>query len=218
VIGAGVLEWGAVSGSNRRRAVAVAGHTGDVDLARAALLDADPGVRCVAIGAMVRLGALGVDELRAALGDVDAAVRRRAAEEAAGAGLDVGAELVALLGDDDAGVAESAAFALGELRPTPAGVVDALVAATSHAEVLVREAAVAALGGIGDPAGAGAVLRACDDVATVRRRAVLALAAFEGEDVEAALARLATDRDRQVRQAAEDLLHGWGTNPETGGG
>ena len=40
---------------------------------------------------------------------------------------------------------------------------------------------------------------------------LLALSAFDGPEVEAALAKLAADRDRQVRQAAEDLLHGWGT-------
>jgi hypothetical protein len=35
---------------------------------------------------------------------------------------------------------------------------------------------------------------------------VLALAAFEGNSVEAALTRALDDRDWQVRQAAEDLL------------
>jgi HEAT repeat protein len=40
----------------------------------------------------------------------------------------------------------------------------------------------------------------------VRRRAVLALAPFDGPEVTAALARAATDPDWQVRQAAEDLL------------
>jgi HEAT repeat protein len=39
----------------------------------------------------------------------------------------------------------------------------------------------------------------------VRRRAVLALAPFGGAEVEAALARARTDRDWQVRQAAEDI-------------
>ena len=39
----------------------------------------------------------------------------------------------------------------------------------------------------------------------MRRRAVLALAAFEGPDVEAALARALEDPDWQTRQAAEDL-------------
>ena len=66
--------------------------------------------------------------------------------------------------------------------------------------------AVAALGAIGDTAGLPAVLAACRDRATVRRRAVIALAAFEGPDVDAALRTALDDRDWQVRQAAEDLL------------
>jgi HEAT repeat protein len=40
----------------------------------------------------------------------------------------------------------------------------------------------------------------------VRRRAVLALAPFEGPEVDAALQAATTDRDWQVRQAAEDLM------------
>jgi HEAT repeat protein len=84
---------------------------------------------------------------------------------------------------------------------------------TGHADPLAREAAVAALGALGDPAGRGAVLTACGDVATVRRRAVLALAAFDGPAVEAALKRARADRDWQVRQAAEDLL-----GPDRAGG
>ena len=70
----------------------------------------------------------------------------------------------------------------------------------------MREAAVAALGAIGDPVGLPAVLAALAERATIRRRAVLALAAFEGPEVDAALRRALDDRDRQVRQAAEDLV------------
>jgi len=64
---------------------------------------------------------------------------------------------------------------------------------------------VAALGAIGDEEGLAAVLTATRDRATVRRRAVLALAAFSGPEVDEALERAAEDRDWQVRQAAEDL-------------
>ena len=194
--------------------MALAGHTGDIDTARAALDDPEPGVRGTALGALVRLGAVTAEELRRALTDVDPGVRRRAAEAAARAGgdVDVGPGLVAALDDADTGVVEAAAFALGELDPTPPGAVAALAAIAGHGDVLVREAVVAALGSIGDPASLPVVLRASEDVATVRRRAVLALSAFEGADVEAALGRLASDRDRQVRQAAEDLLHGWGAS------
>jgi HEAT repeat protein len=50
------------------------------------------------------------------------------------------------------------------------------------------------------------VLAATADKPAVRRRAVIALAPFDGPEVEAALRRACHDRDRQVRQAAEDLL------------
>jgi len=71
---------------------------------------------------------------------------------------------------------------------------------------LVREAAVAALGALGDPTTLSTVLAACDDKPAIRRRAVLALAAFDGDDVETRLQAALTDTDWQVRQAAEDLL------------
>jgi HEAT repeat protein len=75
----------------------------------------------------------------------------------------------------------------------------------------VREAAVAALGAIGDERGLDAILHATTDKPAVRRRAVLALAPFvdpahpRAAAVDAALARALADRDWQVRQAAEDI-------------
>ena len=75
-----------------------------------------------------------------------------------------------------------------------------------HADALVREAAVAALGAIGDESGLAAILSACQDKPAIRRRAVLALAPFDSPEVEMALKVALEDRDWQVRQAAEDLL------------
>ena len=77
--------------------------------------------------------------------------------------------------------------------------------ATSHPEPLCREAAVAALGSLRAVAGLPAVLAALDDKPAVRRRAVVALAGFDGPEVDAALAKAAEDVDWQVRQVAEDL-------------
>ncbi|MBV8957269.1 MAG: HEAT repeat domain-containing protein, partial [Actinobacteria bacterium] len=114
--------------------------------------------------------------------------------------------IVPLLDDADATVVEAAAWASGELEPAEPGAVARLAAlATEHDDALVREAAVAALGSLGDPDGLAAVLAATEDKATVRRRAAIALVAFEGPEVDAALARLRDDRDWQVRQVAEDL-------------
>jgi HEAT repeat protein len=197
----------------RRAAVAEAGHRGDVAAARSGLADTDPTVRATALGALRRAGALGAAELHAALADGSPVVRRRAAEEVAalaatgpGAVPD-GVSLLGLLDDADATVVEVAAWAAGERQPPEPGSVDRLVAlVTGHDDALVREAAVAALGAIGDPAGLPAVLAATGDKATVRRRAVIALAPFSGPEVDAALARATSDRDWQVRQAAEDQL------------
>ncbi|HEX7132635.1 MAG TPA: HEAT repeat domain-containing protein [Iamia sp.] len=194
----------------RRAAVAEAGHRGDVATARAALADTDPAVRATALGALRRAGALGADDLAAAVADASAVVRRRAAEEVAALadfGGIAGVSLLGLLDDADPTVVEVAAWAAGEREPPEPGAVDRLTAlATGHDDALVREAAVAALGAIGDPAGLPAVLTATGDKATVRRRAVIALAPFEGPEVDAALQRALDDRDWQVRQAAEDQL------------
>lgn len=191
----------------RRAAVVVAGHTGDVPTAVAGLVDPEPVVRAAAVGALSRLGALTEEVARDALGDPSAVVRRRAALAAgARADLAVDGALTALLDDPDPVVVEVAAFACGERERVPGATVRRLVeVATGHDDALCREAAVAALGAIGDPSGLPAVLAGCRDRATVRRRAVLALAAFDGPEVSAELARLCSDRDLQVRQAAEEL-------------
>lgn len=190
----------------RRRATALAGHEGDEAAARAALADPDPAVRTTALGALERLGALTAGDLHVALADPAVTVRRRACEAAAHHPGDGPPSLLAALADDDATLAEVAAWASGERQPPETGAVAALTALVSdHDDALVREAAVAALGAIGDEAGLPAILAALEDKATVRRRAVIALAPFEGDDVDAALARGREDRDWQVRQAAEDL-------------
>jgi len=140
--------------------------------------------------------------------DREPAVRRRAADLAPGLGAPA-RPLLTLLGDDEVTVIEAGAWALGELgrAAVRAGAVRALAAvAEKHDDPLAREAAVAALGALGDPAGLPAILVACGDKPAVRRRAVLALAPYDGPDVEEALRAALQDRDWQVRQAAEDLL------------
>jgi HEAT repeat protein len=190
--------------ASRRRAVTVAGHRGDAAVARTHLGDPDPQVRAAALGAAARCEVLAKEDLVAALADPDTRVRRRALELAAPRP-DV--PIVAALADPDPSVVELAAWACGERSPAEPGAVAALSElATSGEDPLCREAAVAALGAIGDPAGLAAILHGCGDRPAVRRRAVLALAPFDGPDVRQALERARTDRDWQVRQAAEDLL------------
>ena len=96
------------------------------------------------------------------------------------------AVLVELLADQDAWVAEAAAYAIGEHpRPSRAAMAAVTHTAGAHSDPLVREAAVAALGAQGEPDTLATVLAACDDKPAIRRRAVLALAAFDGDEVEA---------------------------------
>jgi HEAT repeat protein len=220
----------------RRLEAAEAGHRGDLPTARRLSTDSDPSVRATALAALARAGALDQQTLVGATSDPSPLVRRRACQLASThrqgepdvqdpdlQDLDedpLVARLVALLGDEDHSVAEMAAWSLGERvgpdrapRPeSPGGealgsLVETLaVTAVSHPAALCREAAVAALGAIGHADGLPAILAAAHDRPAVRRRAVIALASYEGPEVDAALQAALTDRDWQVRQAAEDLL------------
>jgi HEAT repeat protein len=108
-------------------------------------------------------------------------------------------------------VVEVAAWACGEQEQVAEATLDRLIAlATGADDALVRESAAAALGAIGDPRGLPAILIAVDDKPNVRRRAVLALAPFDGPEVDAAIDKALNDRDWQVRQAAEDLRRATG--------
>ncbi len=175
-------------------------------------------MRAAAIGALDATGHLTPDMIVAAFSDPDKRVRRRACELAgrqrpgrSELGQIIG-PLVALLSDIEPLVAESAAWALGELvgRAAPRarrGAVDALGAvAGGHDDPLCREAAVAALGAIGDDSSIAIVIDAIGDKPPIRRRAVVALAAFDDPRAQRVLERCLTDRDWQVRQAAEDIL------------
>jgi HEAT repeat protein len=185
----------------RRREAAVAGVHGDAPAARALLADPDAKVRAAAIGALVRLGEATRDEVEGAVSDPDPLVRRRVCELASRI---VGVDFSPLLDDKVDDVVEAAAYALGE---TAWPWSDRLIGvASEHPDPLCREAAVAALGAIGDERGRAAVLAALADVPAIRRRAVVALAAFEGDDVEAALEARLSDRDWQTRQAAAAVL------------
>lgn len=214
------MDRGAADVADRRRRAVAAGHRGELSEAERLLADPDPTVRAAAVGALARLGGLDARHLRGALADADPGVRRRACEEAGRAPGRQRAEgaappavhddtvklLAVALDDAEPAVVEAATWALGEAGAAARTVVPRLAVLAGTATPLCREAAVAALGAIGDPAGLPAVLGALDDRPAVRRRATVALAAFEGAEAEAGLRRAAGDRDWQVRQAAEELL------------
>ena len=188
----------------RRRAVLRAGYHGDPTVVRHSLTDPDPDVRAAALRSLERLDDLDDTTLDLALSDPHASVRIAALELAAPR---TSPQIDHLLDDPEPAVVEQAAWACGE-RTTNSGspILRLCRLAQDHNDPLVREAAVAALGALGDQAGLSAVLAATTDKPAVRRRAVLALAAFEGPEVDAAWDRARTDRDRQVRDAVEELL------------
>ena len=162
--------------------------------------------RVLALRAARRRGTTNSEVWRRALLDADVEVRREALTLAAGTPL--AAELLALvvdaLNDEDALIVDAAVFALGEHLHV--GSVDPLIeVATAHEDARCRESAIAALGAIGDDRARAAILSALDDKPAVRRRAIVALANFEGPDIEAALERAREDRDWQVRAAVDQL-------------
>ncbi len=143
---------------------------------------------------------------RHGLGDDDGAVKREALVAIAegGGDDDVLGAVVDLLGDPDPLVVEGAAFALGERRHG-AGLARLIDLAGHHDDPRCREAAVVALGALGDDAALATIIAALEDKPPVRRRAVVALANFEGLEVDAALARAREDHDWQVRSAVDRL-------------
>jgi HEAT repeat protein len=165
-----------------------------VDVLLDALNSPDPRLRVLALRGLAHRD-----------GDVD--VRRDALEQlahAASPAVVVYEDVVALLEDDDDLVVDAAAFALGEHLVASAVVALGRVA-TEHADARCRESAIAALGAIGDDRSRPIIVAALDDKPAIRRRAVVALANFEGPDIEAALERASEDRDWQVRSAVAQL-------------
>ncbi|MDG1410851.1 MAG: HEAT repeat domain-containing protein [Acidimicrobiales bacterium] len=188
---------------DRRIAAARAGFTGDLATTDAALNDPDHKVRAAALRSSDRLENLTAHTLSSALQDPHPFVRMAALELAAPRSTP---PVGALLDDSDARVIEQAAWACGERPHDPAVTSQLAGLAQTHDDPLVREAAVAALGAIGHEDGLPAILTAASDKPAVRRRAVLSLAAFEGPEVDAAWERARNDRDRQVRDAVDELL------------
>ena len=203
----------------RRRAGVLAGHKGDEAAARAAFVDPDAQVRRAGLAALVRLGALDSDDFDAAAGDESRLVRRHVGELAGSIAelrgrQTVVAALVDMLDDEDPALVEAAAFGISEaglgdavpIPPNDKAALDALCRiAGEHPDTLCRESAVVALGASQSEEGLRALLNAMGDKPSVRRRCVISLGAYESDLAQEAIERALSDRDWQVRQAAEDL-------------
>jgi len=185
--------------------VIAAGFSGDSSVALEALHHDDGIVRASALRALARIGTLTAEILAPFVQDAHIETRRTAVELAVPF---PSVYVHQCIDDSDVFVAEMAAWCVGERSSASDIEIETLVdRTTSHSEAVVREACAAALGSLGDERGLPAILAACSDKPAVRRRAILALAPFEGDDVEAALQRALEDKDWQVRQNAEDLLN-----------
>lgn len=163
--------------------------------------------RVLALRGLVRLNLMTFEQWRRVLGDPDPDVRRDALEQLAHAPIDGSAVLdvvVELLDDADALVVDAAVFVLGE-HTYVAGVEKLCVIAKGHDDARCRESAIASLGAIGDDRARAVILAALSDKAPIRRRAIVALANYEGPDIDAALETASEDKDWQVRSAVTQL-------------
>ena len=201
--------------SERRREIILAGHgkgtLTDSELIKC-LNDDAAELREVALNAVLQLGLDPEENNFHALSDENQNVRRRALEliiklPSSQNQID---ETLVLLKDPSPFVVEMACWVIGEIggtyRDTTQLVDEINTVVSEHEDSLCREAAVACLGSLGHSDGLPAILAALEDKPNVRRRATLALAPFEGPEVDEALKRKLEDRDLQTRQAAEDLL------------
>ena len=143
--------------------------------------------------------------------DDDGAARAMAAEALGGARVAAIPDLDRARSDADPRVIESVATAYGEIRAGSA-VPWLIEVATGDGDRSGREAAVAALGAIGDDAALPALLALVAKAPPqVRRRAVVALTVFDDPAVEPAIRTAARDRNPSVREAAEMVV---GRQPE----
>jgi HEAT repeat protein len=168
------------------------------------LLDApDPAVRRIAVGAAANHPHLLSRIIEMLAGDPASSVRRECAEVAGRMSKTPIAALENALSDPSAEVREAATNALGEIaRPDSVESLIAL-AADEEEDRLVREAAVASLGAIGDERARPVLLSLIASAPPqIRRRCVPALSVFDGSDIEAALQAAAHDRNPMVREAA----------------
>ena len=167
--------------ANRRKAI-LSRHLGDYKLAISLLDDKDAKVRGAALSSLEKLGKLSGKILEESFYDPSPEVRKRAIELLAKRPEEIPLNV---FDDGDSLVVETACWAAGEKEnPTHELINQLCFIADSHTDQLCREAAVAALGSIGSPLGLETVLEALKDKPAIRRRAVIALAAFDDPKVD----------------------------------
>jgi len=179
----------------------------DTSLLTSALSSLAPRARVLALRGLARQRRLTDEHLGRALSDdadevIHEALALLAHESELGQGLT--GQLLELLGHANPLVVEAAIFAAGE-RELAEALEPLIDLVLTHDDARCRESGVVALGQLAVDEAKPAILSAMKDKPTVRRRAVVALASFEGDDIEEALDQASEDRDWQVRSAVEQL-------------
>lgn len=179
--------------------------TGDREVVRQSLSSPDPLERQLAL----RLATASLDiSAEDYLTDSSSLVRREALRLIVDAGLvsdEAWTHVAAALTASDPLEVEAACFYVGE-SADERGRDDISRIASTHEDLRCREAAVVALAQLGGDDARDVVIAALADKPSVRRRAVVALAAFDGPEVDAAVRRARDDVDWQTRSSAELLL------------
>ena len=184
----------------------VRGSDEDLALLTAALDHPRSRTRVLALRGLVRAGDVSDEQWLATLSDTDVVVRREALTQLSqqAPSVTLADAVTSMLTDSDALVVDAAAFALGEFLYEPA--VTALCdVASTHEDARCREAAIAALGALGHDDARAVIIAALRDKPPVRRRAIVALANYEGPDIDEALVMASEDKDWQVRAAVSQL-------------
>jgi len=146
------------------------------------------------------------DSLKLHVTDSSAAVRAATAEKMGYCNERSMDPLETLGHDVDPTVREAVATAYGELA-IPQAVPWLIDASLDDEDRHVKEAAVAALGAIGDPGAIDALLEIMrGGPPQVRRRAIAAITVFDDDRIKPAIQRAALDRNPGVREAAEMVV------------
>jgi HEAT repeat protein len=140
------------------------------------------------------------------LADDHASVRAAAAEKLGSCGARALEPLIVASRDDDPAVREAVATAFGDLAD-PAPIPWLVEVGNDDSDRTVKEAAVAALGAIGDTSAVDPLLAfIAQGPPQVRRRAIAAITVFDDPRIEPAIRRAAFDRNPGVREAAEMVV------------
>ena len=169
--------------------------------------DEDPILRRMAITALGAAAANSLfDTLVLILNDEEAAIRAAAAEKLGVCGRRALEYLANAQSDDAPEVREAVATAYGEI--SDASAIPWLVEiGNDDKDRTVREAAVAALGAVGNDQAIEPLLEfIAKGPPQVRRRAIAAITVFDDPRIESAIQRAAFDRNPGVREAAEMVV------------